>query len=112
MEDCEPALKAYRGNAGPTLNPAQAQRLIAPHFPDTVRIDNDFEKYNSGLFIEIEGPENVGHTGGDPGVATLAFFDPATDVGMILFFNRKPTKRVAPLLGKTVRTIKYFASKF
>lgn len=46
------------------------------------------DEYNVGLFIEKHLKYNaIGHSGGDPGVNTLMFFDPDKMVGRILLEN-------------------------
>ncbi|WP_438962816.1 serine hydrolase domain-containing protein [Nonlabens sp.] len=47
----------------------------------------DFHKgFNKGIFITYERGA-IGHSGGDPGVSTLMFFNPKTNLGRITFLN-------------------------
>ena len=102
---------ALKGKKSPTLSPEQAQSLIRPHFPESFPITNDVGSYNSGIFIEIEGPKVVGHTGGDPGVATIAFFDPEADIGRIFFFNRRIPNEMGSHMGEWIRAIDGFVNR-
>lgn len=45
------------------------------------------DEYNSGIFMGFSGTGLVGHTGGDPGVASFMFFDPEKDIGRIIMTN-------------------------
>lgn len=50
--------------------------------------DNPYDdEYQTGIFMGFSGKGNIGHTGGDPGVATMMFFDPATGLGRVLICN-------------------------
>ncbi|EAS20136.1 beta-lactamase [Flavobacteria bacterium BBFL7] len=47
----------------------------------------DFQKgFNKGMFITYER-DGIGHSGGDPGVSTLMYFNPKTSIGQITFLN-------------------------
>jgi len=39
------------------------------------------DEYNMGVFVGISAKGQVGHTGGDPGVATHMFFNSETKIG-------------------------------
>lgn len=45
------------------------------------------DEYNLGIFIGFSVAGNIGHTGGDPGVGSLMFFDPKSKIGRILIVN-------------------------
>lgn len=45
------------------------------------------DEYNVGVFIGYSFTGNIGHTGGDPGVSTILFFNPTTNIGRILVVN-------------------------
>ena len=104
-------MQALNNSPSPILSQEEAQRLVQAHFPDSIPITNEVGTFNSGIFIEIEGPAYVGHTGGDPGVATLAFFDPQTDIGRIFFFNRGIPNEIGARLGEFTRTIDAFIQR-
>jgi hypothetical protein len=40
-----------------------------------------------GVFMGMSSKRQIGHTGGDPGVVTLMFFNSETKIGKILFVN-------------------------
>lgn len=63
----------------------------------------------SGIFweyIDTDGKDNIGHSGSDPGILTLLFFDPEMGVGYVATFNcvdgqySKGIKKVWDLLSK------------
>lgn len=45
------------------------------------------DEYNMGIFMGISAHGQIGHTGGDPGVATIMFFNPKTKTGKVLIVN-------------------------
>jgi CubicO group peptidase (beta-lactamase class C family) len=45
------------------------------------------DEYNMGIFMGISAHGQIGHTGGDPGVATHMFFNSKTKIGKILIVN-------------------------
>ena len=45
------------------------------------------QKHNSGVFWELKTSGSIGHSGADPGILTLMYFDPAKNIGAILFTN-------------------------
>ena len=55
-------------------------RLNESHFTENIG-------YNYGIFIEYLEDGEIGHSGGDPGVSTLMYFNPETKIGRILFVN-------------------------
>ena len=42
---------------------------------------------NEGIFVSFSSDGLIGHSGGDPGVATHMFYNPKTNIGKILFVN-------------------------
>ncbi|MFT6948621.1 MAG: hypothetical protein ACJARP_003055, partial [Vicingaceae bacterium] len=44
-------------------------------------------EYNMGVFMGISAQGQIGHTGGDPGVATHMFFNTETKIGKLLIIN-------------------------
>jgi hypothetical protein len=40
-----------------------------------------------GIFMGFAAQGQIGHTGGDPGTATMMFFNAATGTGKLLFVN-------------------------
>lgn len=45
------------------------------------------DDYQIGIFIGFSAMENIGHTGGDPGVSSLMFFNAEDKTGRILLVN-------------------------
>jgi len=84
-------IKGYSGN-GVLLHQDSYKELFraqleAKNLPDRDE-ENDYDdEYNSGIFMGLTPRGFVGHTGGDPGIATYMFFDPSTNTGRILMIN-------------------------
>ncbi len=84
-------IKGFNGK-GTILSPESyreyfRQQLKAEHFTER-ETDNPYsENYNVGIFIGFGPTGYIGHTGGDPGVASMLFFDPKTNTGRILVVN-------------------------
>lgn len=51
------------------------------------------ESYNVGVFVGYGYTGNIGHTGGDPGVTTMLFFNSEKNVGRILIVNTNITNK-------------------
>lgn len=66
-------------------------QLLAQHFPDRDEEDDYDDEYNTGIFMGFTPKGYIGHTGGDPGIATYMFFNPATRTGRILMINTSIT---------------------
>jgi len=62
-------------------------QLSAEHFTERNMQNPYSESYNTGIFIGFGYTGYIGHTGGDPGVMAMLFFDPKTNVGRIMMFN-------------------------
>lgn len=45
------------------------------------------ESYNVGILMGFGYTGYIGHTGGDPGIMSMLFFDPKTKLGRIMIFN-------------------------
>lgn len=45
------------------------------------------DEYNIGIFIGSSVAGNIGHTGGDPGVSSIMFFNPKTKTGRLMIIN-------------------------
>lgn len=63
------------------------EQLNASHFEER---DSEFpynDEYNMGIFMGHSGNGAIGHTGGDPGVSSLLFFNPETGIGRYLMIN-------------------------
>ncbi len=71
------------------------QQLSEKNFIEKRTTDPNDESYNIGIFIGFAINGNIGHTGSDPGVETIMFFDPKTNVGQILISNTDIDKKEA-----------------
>jgi CubicO group peptidase (beta-lactamase class C family) len=84
-------IKGYNGH-GTILKKESYKELFRPqllekNFEDR-NVQNPYsESYNVGILIGFGYTGYIGHTGGDPGVATMMFFDPGKNIGRILFVN-------------------------
>lgn len=83
-------ISGYNGN-GKILTEGSYKKLFKPYLTDenfkerNESVYND--EYNMGVFMGISAQGQIGHTGGDPGVATYMFFNTKTKMGKILIVN-------------------------
>lgn len=91
-------IKAYKGQG--TLLKSETYQLFfkkqldKSQFKTEDAIEEYNQGYNQGIFIAYERG-SVGHSGGDPGVSTLMYFDPDTHIGKITFKNTDFTSQEA-----------------
>ncbi|MBB6329428.1 CubicO group peptidase (beta-lactamase class C family) [Chryseobacterium sediminis] len=62
-------------------------QLTASNFTERNDKNPYSESYNVGIFMGFGYTGYIGHTGGDPGVMSMMFFDPKNNVGRIMIFN-------------------------
>lgn len=83
-------ISGYQGT-GKLLTKENYAQLFKPNLTDKnfkERNENIYnDEYNMGIFMGISAQGQVGHTGGDPGVATHLFFNTKTGIGKILIVN-------------------------
>ena len=84
-------MKGYLGN-GTLLSKASYKELFkrqlnAENFTERNANHPYKDEYNIGIFMGFSGTGNIGHTGGDPGVSSLMFFNPKDKIGRILLVN-------------------------
>lgn len=84
-------IKGYNGN-GSLLTKESYKTYFTPLLSDSNFTDRNTqnpysESYNVGIFIGFGYSGFIGHTGGDPGVLSMMFFDPKTNLGRIMIFN-------------------------
>lgn len=84
-------IKGYNGN-GTILTKESYREYFKPQLQAKNFIDrNDknpySESYNVGIFMGFGYTGYIGHTGGDPGVASIMFFNPKNNIGRILIIN-------------------------
>ncbi len=72
-----------------------AEWLTAENFEERDTGNPFDDEYNSGIFFGHTPTGYIGHTGGDPGVATFMFFNPKTNIGKLLFVNTDLDKKGA-----------------
>ncbi|MGN7706594.1 serine hydrolase domain-containing protein [Chryseobacterium sp. 22543] len=63
------------------------QQLTASNFTERNDKNPYSESYNVGIFMGFGYTGYIGHTGGDPGVMSMLFFDPKNNLGRIMIFN-------------------------
>lgn len=84
-------IKGYNGN-GTLLNKESYMDFFRPqlkahNFTERNERNPYNESYNVGIFIGFGYSGYIGHTGGDPGTASMLFFNPKTNIGRILIVN-------------------------
>ncbi len=84
-------IKGYNGN-GTILSKESFKEYFRPQLEAKNFLDrndkNPFsESFNVGVFIGFGYTGYIGHTGGDPGVGSMMFFDPKNNIGRILIIN-------------------------
>ncbi|SDI20787.1 serine hydrolase domain-containing protein [Chryseobacterium jejuense] len=84
-------IKGYNGK-GTILSRKSYQeyftpQLTAAHFTERNTQNPYSESYNVGIFMGFGYTGYIGHTGGDPGVMSMMFFDPKNNLGRIMIFN-------------------------
>ena len=62
-------------------------QLTAANFKERNESNPYSESYNVGIFMGFGYSGYIGHTGGDPGVMSMLFFDPKSNIGRIMIFN-------------------------
>ena len=84
-------IRGYQGQ-GTVLRPASYRELYRPqlaasNFEQRNERNPYSESYNVGVFMGFGYTGFIGHTGGDPGVVSLLFFDPKSGIGRVLLLN-------------------------
>ena len=69
------------------------EQLAAENFMERDEENAFDDEYNTGIFMGFTPGDYIGHTGGDPGIATFMFFDPKTQTGRILMINTSIVNR-------------------
>jgi len=91
---CE-LIRGYQGQ-GTVLQPASYRELFQPqltagNYGQRQKGNPYSYSYNTGLFMGFSYNGFIGHTGGDPGVVSLLFFDPKTGIGRLILLNTSIT---------------------
>ncbi|WP_062055486.1 serine hydrolase domain-containing protein [Aquimarina longa] len=83
-------ISGYNGN-GKILTSESYKKLFKAYLTDKNYKERNNgvynDEYNMGLFMGISAQGQIGHTGGDPGVAAYMFFNTKTKIGKILIVN-------------------------
>ena len=69
------------------------------------------DEHNSGIFMGFRANGQIGHSGGDPGVATYMFFDPETNLGRILIVNTELEEEGYEALNTIGKTLTEFGNQ-
>lgn len=84
-------LKGYNGK-GKILSRESYKEYFNPQLSESNFTERNTknpynESYNVGIFMGFGYSGFIGHTGGDPGIMSIMFFDPKTSLGRIMIFN-------------------------
>ncbi len=84
-------IKGYNGN-GTILTKESYKEYFKPQLSESNFTERNTknpynESYNVGIFMGFGYTGYIGHTGGDPGIMSMMFFDPKTNLGRIMIFN-------------------------
>ena len=90
-------IQGYQGK-GTVLRPTSYRELFRPeltagNFEERNERNPYSESYNVGILMGFGYTGFIGHTGGDPGVVALLFFDPKSGIGRVLILNTSYTDR-------------------
>lgn len=90
-------IKGYHGK-GTILSKNSYVEYFTPHLSDANFLERNEqnpynESYNVGIFIGFGYTGYIGHTGGDPGVLSMMFFDPKNNMGRIMIYNTNFTDK-------------------
>ncbi|WP_046242652.1 serine hydrolase domain-containing protein [Hymenobacter terrenus] len=90
-------IRGYQGH-GTVLRPESYREFFRPqlaagNFEERNERNPYSESYNVGVFMGFGYTGFIGHTGGDPGVIALLFFDPKSGIGRVLLMNTSTTNR-------------------
>ena len=89
-------ISGYAGE-GTLLNTESYSELYAPNLNDENHKDRSEsaynDEYNMGIFMGMSAKGQIGHSGGDPAVTTLMFFNSETKIGKLLIANTELSKK-------------------
>lgn len=84
-------IKGYTGHGTLLSKESYAEyyrtQLTAGNFTERDEQNPYNDSYNIGIFIGSSFAGNIGHTGGDPGVSSMMFFNPTTKIGRYFIIN-------------------------
>lgn len=83
-------IAGYNGK-GAVLTNKSYQELFQPQLAEEnfdERSEREYnDEYNMGVFMGMSSKGQMGHTGGDPGVSSLLFFNTQSSLGKVLIIN-------------------------
>ena len=89
-------ISGYAGE-GTLLNTESYSELYAPNLNDENHKDRSEsaynDEYNMGIFMGMSAKGQIGHSGGDPAVTILMFFNSETKIGKLLIANTELSKK-------------------
>lgn len=88
------------------------QQLEGSQFTERDKKNPYNDEYNMGIFMGFSAKGYVGHTGGDPGVASYMFFNPSTHIGRILIVNTDLEDKGIGAFYEIWNTLEKFQDKF
>lgn len=108
-------ISGYAGS-GKILKVESYKEYFKPNLTDeNYKERNEYaynDEYNIGVFMGVSAQNQIGHTGGDPGVTTLMFFNTKTKVGKILLVNTEIDKEGVNELRDIWKKLEEYESKF
>jgi CubicO group peptidase (beta-lactamase class C family) len=108
-------ISGYNEN-GLVLSKESYNELYTPKLNNDIHINRSSgtynDEYNMGVFMGMSSKRQIGHTGGDPGVATLMFFNSETKIGKILFVNTDLKKERVEVAIDIWRKLEEYENKF
>ncbi|MEM8931530.1 MAG: serine hydrolase domain-containing protein [Acidobacteriota bacterium] len=75
------------------LSESSVAAMVAAQHPADSPLVDAMDGKNSGIFWSINAKGRIGHTGGDPGIATALAFDPETGRGWIFVTNTELNRK-------------------
>ncbi len=107
-------ISGYSGN-GSILNTQSYAELFTPNLNDENHKDRNEstynDEYNMGIFMGMSAKGQIGHTGGDPAVTSLMFFDTETKIGKLLICNTALGKDGIESLKDIFKTLAAYETK-
>jgi CubicO group peptidase (beta-lactamase class C family) len=102
-------IRGYQGK-GTVLRPESYRELFRPqlaagNFEQRNERNPYSESYNVGIFMGFGYTGFIGHTGGDPGVICLLFFDSKSGIGRVLLMNTSTEKAGQAVMYKIWDTL-------
>jgi len=108
-------IRGYAGK-GRILSPESFAVLFTPQLHAAQfsnRSDGVYnDEYNMGVCLGFSAHEQIGHTGGDPGVSSLMFFNTKTGKGKLLLVNTDLNQKGVEAFKEVWKTLEAFEGQF